>query len=61
MFQKPKYIVEVELSKEQLSAINRLLGLAFSPTAKSIRPKTSLETLIRAVERKQIEMNYYEK
>jgi len=54
MYQAPKYIVEIELSKEQLSAINRLLGLAFSPTAKSIRPKTALETLVRAVENKQI-------
>ena len=54
MYQSPKYVVEIELTKEQLSAINRLLGLAFSPKAKSIRPKTALETLVRAVANKQV-------
>ena len=58
MYQTPKYIVEIELSQEQLKAVNKALGFAFSPNAKSIKPKTSIEALIRAVERKQLTINY---
>ena len=58
MYQTPKYIVEIELSQEQLKAVNKALGLAFSPKAKSIKPKTSLEALVRAIERKQLTINY---
>lgn len=60
MHETPKYFVELELTKAQLSAINKLLGYAYSNTAKrTIKPKTTLESLIRAIEKKQIQ--YYER
>ena len=39
---------------------NKALGLVFSPKTTSIRPKTSIESLIRAVENKQMTINYKE-
>lgn len=48
------YIVEVELSQNQLKEINKLLSLTYSKNARKVKPKTSLLSLIRAVENKQI-------
>jgi len=45
------YIVEVAISKKELMVLNRSLGFT---TTKSIKPKTSIETLIRAIGRNQI-------
>lgn len=56
--EKNNFIVEVEISPKQLQSINKALGLAYSPKAKGIRPKTSLEALIRAVENKHLTINY---
>ena len=58
MVKNRNYIVEVELSQDQLKQINKVLGLAFSHKAKLIRPKTSLDALIRAVEHKHLTINY---
>ena len=60
MYSTPTFRVELELTKGQLSAVNKALGLHYSPNAKSIQPKTSIEALIRAVERKQLTINYTE-
>ena len=58
--EKNNFIVEVEISPKQLQSVNKALGLAYSPKAKGIRPKTSIETLIRAVENKHLTINYNE-
>lgn len=42
------FIVEVEVTKSQLTAINKILAIS----NKALRPKTSLEALIRAVKDK---------
>lgn len=47
MHQKETFIVEVELSKKQLTSLNALLGF----TQKSTKPTTAVSTLIRAVEK----------
>lgn len=50
--------MEVEISPNQLQAVNKVLGLAYSPKAKGVRPKTSLEALFRAIEKKHLTINY---
>ena len=56
-----EYIVEVKVTREELSAINRLLGFAYSPKALggSIKPTTTVKTLIRAVKDKNLNIEYY--
>ncbi|MDC0125916.1 hypothetical protein OAI15_01485 [Flavobacteriaceae bacterium] len=55
-----EYIVEVKVTREELSAINRLLGFAYSPKAMgSITPTTAVKTLIRAVTNKNLNIEYY--
>jgi len=52
--------VELKITKEELSAINKLLGFAYSPKAMgSIRPTTTVKTLIRAVTDKNLNIEYY--
>ena len=60
--QEAEFVVELKITKGQLSAINKLLGFAYSPTArKTIKPQTTIESLIKAIEKKQIEIQYYER
>ena len=54
-----EYIVEVKVTREELSAINKLLGFAYSPKAMGIRPTTAVKTLIRAVKDKNLNIEYY--
>jgi hypothetical protein len=58
--QETEFVVELKITKEELSAINKLLGFAYSPKAMgSIRPTTTVKTLIRAVTDKNLNIEYY--
>jgi len=58
--QETEFVVELKITKEELSAINKLLGFAYSPKAMaSIRPTTAVKTLIRAVTDKNLNIEYY--